>query len=464
MSNGVEDKNRSGGNRGESMVDNDKGLKKSSVSLLLGEGSSPNAATNINTGSDSKDSKEALDALASLPNYQPTTPANLSRRLLHRSGVGYLDAALPLLLSSLADRFLATVLVQATACRDRRLEGHDALRKEERRRVRHRSRVMRERRDRKRRWEEELKRRRGEAEKAVREAGVTLEHQSGRKGGATVGHSGVKGRGMFRLSEKDREAAEEYRKQTEEMDAEEDYYNAYYNRKGKGDGGSNFSAIDVDQNDDDDDDDSEAEEMPEDAERYDIQLRDLVRPLRAWGFDIASKPGLVAKGNGWEDLSDGDEDRGTEDAERSEDEEEDEEQEDDEAAESDEDEGGDPATTDDETGGPAQKKRKQMASPNMKKKSGPAGSAVRGGGGAQKGSGAKQKTAKRKRVDTEGGGDAGGATPNKKTAGKPLAKKTSVGTAAAAAMAKKTKGGQKKTESIAAAVGAGSTGVAGNSK
>ena len=79
------------------------------------------------------------------PNYTPTTPQNLSRRLLHKSSVGYLDDSVPLLTSALSDRFLATVLVQAMACRDRRIEGYKATLRQRKRRVRHRKRVLRER-------------------------------------------------------------------------------------------------------------------------------------------------------------------------------------------------------------------------------------------------------------------------------------------------------------------------------
>ena len=305
---------------------------------------------------------------------------------------------------------------------------------------------------------EELKRRRGDAERAVREAGALLEQHSGKKGGAVVGNRGAQGQRVFTLSEKDRKAAEEYRKQTEEMDAEEDYYNTYYKRKGDEDDGSNASANDAGLNGDDDD--SDAEDMPEDATRYDIQLRDLVRPLRAWGYDLSGKPGFAVQGNSGEDPSDGDGERGADDAERSDDEEEEEDQEDDEAVDSDEE---DPATTDDEARGPAKKKRKQAASAKTKK-SGAAVSASGVQGGAQKGGGTKKKTVKRKRAETPDSGGAAGTAPNKNIVGKPVAKKP-VGTAAAAsAMAKKAKVGEKGNESVAAAKVAGSTGVAGNSK
>ena len=90
-------------------------------------------------------SNSGNDMNMQLNNYQPTTPASLSRRILHKSSVGYLDESLPLLLSAMSDRFLATVLAQGMACRNRRLEGYKALLKERKRRKRHRKLVLKER-------------------------------------------------------------------------------------------------------------------------------------------------------------------------------------------------------------------------------------------------------------------------------------------------------------------------------
>ena len=88
---------------------------------------------------------------------------------------------------------------------------------------------------------------------------------------------------MFQLSENDREAAEEYEKQTEDVDAEEDYYNAYNGKKGDDDDDDSM----------DDSDDEEEDELLEDATQYDLKLRDLVRPLSAWVFDLTGKLGFA---------------------------------------------------------------------------------------------------------------------------------------------------------------------------
>lgn len=52
-----------------------------------------------------------------------TVPLNLSRRILNRQGAGYLDDAVAMITSAAADRFLATTIRCALACRDRRIAG-----------------------------------------------------------------------------------------------------------------------------------------------------------------------------------------------------------------------------------------------------------------------------------------------------------------------------------------------------
>lgn len=67
----------------------------------------------------------------------PTVPTALSRRILHRQGVGYLDGTVGAVVSAAADRFLATVLQQALACRNERLKGAELSRGAARTRQRH---------------------------------------------------------------------------------------------------------------------------------------------------------------------------------------------------------------------------------------------------------------------------------------------------------------------------------------
>ena len=81
----------------------------------------------------------------------PTVPTALSRRMLHTQGVGYLDETVAAITSAAADRFLATVLQQAVACRDQRLKGADSAKEEGRQRRKHYSLYQQDADDRKRR-------------------------------------------------------------------------------------------------------------------------------------------------------------------------------------------------------------------------------------------------------------------------------------------------------------------------
>ena len=81
----------------------------------------------------------------------PTEPTALSRRILQRQGVGYMDDTVAAAISASADRFLATVLQQAVACRDQRLKGAEMARDFARQRKRHMQDYAADRDDRKRR-------------------------------------------------------------------------------------------------------------------------------------------------------------------------------------------------------------------------------------------------------------------------------------------------------------------------
>eukprot|EP00571_Detonula_confervacea_P011976 CAMPEP_0172306788 /NCGR_PEP_ID=MMETSP1058-20130122/7786_1 /TAXON_ID=83371 /ORGANISM="Detonula confervacea, Strain CCMP 353" /LENGTH=572 /DNA_ID=CAMNT_0013018781 /DNA_START=135 /DNA_END=1853 /DNA_ORIENTATION=+ len=422
-----------------------------SMNKSLGKGGTVNNETvghaqTITSTTELSDSSSYQD----LPyNYQPTTPSNLSRRLLHKSGVGYLDDSIPLLLSALSDRFLATVLVQGRACRDRRLEGYKALLKERRRRKRHCQRVSRERKSREKRFMDELGNRRRNAEGAIHDA-KELEQQSKKSKGVSAANatSGMAGKGpMYQLSEKEREAAVEYKKQAKDVDAEESYYNAYYGKNGED--GKNDDIVDDnnDMNDSEEEDESEEELELEDATQYDLSLRDLVRPLSAWGFDLTGKLGFAdeevinSDDEEYEIANDADNadggDQGSE-----EDEDDDQQDGNDEAMNSEEDDA-DLATTDDEGGGgDGSKKKKKATVVSPKKKIKKKKTAAAGGGGTKKagtggdgGSTKKKTTTKRKRDDTE---DGGSSAPNKVDDGKPKAKKPAFPSANATEVAKKT--------------------------
>ena len=302
-----------------------------------------------------------------LQKYTPTTPSNLSRRILHRSGVGYIDESVPLLLSSMADRFIATVLVQGMACRERRIEGYDALLRDRRKRRRHRGRVLRERRERERRFQNEVKERRMRAEDAVAESDE-LERQmnQNKKGAVTSSTTATSGTGtpaVFRLTDEDMEAAREYKSEARDVDAEEDYYHAAVGL----DDDASLADDDIDGESDDEDDGLRAVDY--DPTLRDLKLRDIIRPLRAWGFDLTGKIGFSDSNfnvDNDDDEYDVDVDEGIDD------------EEDEINDASDEDETGDTATTDDdetgdESGGGGRKgtKRKQSSSPVKKNPSSP---------------------------------------------------------------------------------------------
>jgi hypothetical protein len=205
----------------------------------------------------------------------PTVPTALSRRMLHRQGVGYLDDTVAAIASASADRFLATVLQQAVACRDQRLKGAEMARDAARHRKRHMQHYEADINDRKRRKEEI-----DEAREKSHLATI-LAAESLRKGGGASKDSDDK-----KSKKKKKPAAEDTKDPVangkkpepfnddgdddsyDSIDEEEEYYqeqlgDVHVNLKGE----------------DEEDDDM-------------LQLRDLVRPLEAWDFHLTGKTGL----------------------------------------------------------------------------------------------------------------------------------------------------------------------------
>lgn len=84
----------------------------------------------------------------------PTVPTALSRRMLQRQGVGFIDSTVAAVTSASADRFLATVLQQSIACRDSRLKGAAIARNAAKERRRHWKQNQKDADDRRRRREE----------------------------------------------------------------------------------------------------------------------------------------------------------------------------------------------------------------------------------------------------------------------------------------------------------------------
>jgi hypothetical protein len=197
-----------------------------------------------------------------------TVPTALSRRMLQRQGVGYLDESVASVVSATADRFLATVLQQAVACRDQRLSGAEMARQENRHRRKHILQRQADADDRKRR-----KVAREEARKKSNLDAVAAAEQLKARGmvppNATMANASISGTKSKSKKKKMGEEKSDDETSYDSLEEEEDYYKEYY-------GGVNG------------DDSGEEEDENQDM----LTLRDLERPLEAWGVHLTGKVGL----------------------------------------------------------------------------------------------------------------------------------------------------------------------------
>lgn len=224
----------------------------------------------------------------------PTVPTALSRRMLQRQGAGYLDSTVAAVTSAAADRFLATVLQQAVACRDQRLKGAEMARQAAKKRKRHKRQYQEDADDRRRRKEEREETREeinlaaiAAAEGLKRKstapstaAGVTDTGQAEDGDGGDAPGSAAKAKKKKKavdsipingLKRKAKDLSDD-EASYDSIDEEEEYYREYYN------------------NDDNDDDAISEDEDEEDDEM--MILRDLARPLEAWDFHLEGKLGM----------------------------------------------------------------------------------------------------------------------------------------------------------------------------
>lgn len=201
--------------------------------------------------------------------------------------MGYTDPLVGTIISIASDRFLATILSQALVCRDRRIKGDELKRKEQRERERGEKRQ--------RAWKEgmEVKRRRlqQELEDFVKKA-------SGGGGGGGGGGKGVPrqekkiSNELVRLLQTNRLEEELGGNKRDCVQEEEEYYSHEKERNG-----DDMHTPDQQQPqqqqpyEEDEEDDEDQEEEEEDI----LLLKDLVRPLRAWGMSsLAAKAGLAS--------------------------------------------------------------------------------------------------------------------------------------------------------------------------
>ncbi len=239
----------------------------------------------------------------------PTVPTALSRRMLHRQGAGYYDGTVAAMTSAAADRFLATILQQAVACRDQRLKGAELARQSAKKRKRHRRQYQESVDDRRRRKEEKAAYRE-EVNLAAIAAADALQHKStANKPGVSdtnkVDEGGAAATSPPKPKKKkkatDTPALNGYKKRPEDLsddeasydsiDEEEEYYGQYYN---------------------DDDDSSDDGDNGEDEDETMILL-DIKRPLEAWDYNMTGKLEIYGTNTHLDDDATNSEDTNSED-------------------------------------------------------------------------------------------------------------------------------------------------------
>mmetsp|Transcript_18412 Transcript_18412/g.27285 ORF Transcript_18412/g.27285 Transcript_18412/m.27285 type:complete len:383 (+) Transcript_18412:534-1682(+) len=207
----------------------------------------------------------------------PTVPTALCRRILQKQGVGYLDDTVAAVTAAAADRFLATLLQQGATCRKRRCDGTMMNNLVEERR-KHVSLYRADADDRKRRKLFLEQKRTKEWLAAVQAAKDITDRDATNSGKPTkkkkrpisaasnANNDATKMNG----SNNNKDENEQDGLEEDSLDDEEEYYNEYYGELSS----------------DDDDNVDESNFM--------LLLRDLKRPLEAWGFKLTGKIGLGA--------------------------------------------------------------------------------------------------------------------------------------------------------------------------
>lgn len=237
----------------------------------------------------------------------PTVPNALSRRILQRQGVGFLDETVTSVVSASADRFLATVLQQSIACRDQRLKGAVMSREAAEQRKRHMDEYEADKIERKRRRDSIIKAREDIAK-------FTIDAAESIKKGGSIGSSGkaaastaTKKRTTKKKKTKDAAGAssaddtpakldpamealamEESEEEYDSIDEEEEYYQENVVEVTR----ERISLQKTGGNEDDDDDEEEDIDDEDEDEDDTLLLRDIVRPLEAWNFHLIGKEAI----------------------------------------------------------------------------------------------------------------------------------------------------------------------------
>lgn len=244
--------------------------------------------------------------------HGPTVPTALSRRMLQRQGVGYLDNTVAAVVSASADRFLATVLQQSVACRDQRLKGAAMAREAAKHRKRHIQHYTEDCDDRKRRKEMIENAREKVAITAINKAEAIKKGGAAKPASAVAEDQGkttkrkVKGKddgvaNGIKLDPETKKLADEEEEDYDSMDEEEEYYQQHV---ADTTGGHGTTGEDADDDDEEDEDDM-------------LLLKDIVRPLEAWNFHLSGKEDLESEGDESDEENDDGEDDDSVDGEGS---------------------------------------------------------------------------------------------------------------------------------------------------
>lgn len=234
-------------------------------------------------------------------NSGPTVPSALSRRMLQRQGVGYLDDTVASVVSASADRFLATVLQQSIACRDQRLKGAAMTREATKQRKRHIEDYDADNDDRKRRKDSIIKAREDIAKFTIEAAESIKKGGSTGSGKATASSTTVKKTKKKKGSKKNAAssaaggpqkldpamealAMEESEEEYDSIDEEEEYYQENIVGVTRERIKLKKSGV-TDEEDEEDEEDSDEEDDT-------LLLRDIVRPLKAWKFYLNGKEAI----------------------------------------------------------------------------------------------------------------------------------------------------------------------------
>ncbi|GAX15019.1 hypothetical protein FisN_12Lh285 [Fistulifera solaris] len=205
----------------------------------------------------------------------PTVPVVLSRRMLQRQGVGYLDETVAALVSGAADRFLGTVLQQAMVCRGQRLKGAEMAKEARNRRKRHIAQYDADTAERRRRKQEREEQREQDnlaaigAAEALKKGSKRTDNLESPSKSKKKKQDELSKIGNGAKLKKDNTPADGDDESYDSIDEEEDYYRDTYGDASIG----------------------ESQDVEEDEDDT-LILRDLSRPLEAWGFCLDGKAGM----------------------------------------------------------------------------------------------------------------------------------------------------------------------------